>query len=458
MNKLNKEKLLFIFILLNPLFDLISSLFNHLNFANTPSTFIRPLIPLVLIIYIFITDKSIRKKLIIISSIYIIYILVHTLIYKNIITGISYGSVFHEIEYLLNYTYLIFNLLLYGYLFYGNKKDTLKNAVFYNTIFYVSTIYIAILSNSSITSYVEGIGYKGWFNASGAVGAILIISLFIILPYLLKKEIKFIYKALLIVSIIFYLFFLIGSRAGLYGSIILILSFVIASLFDYFINKKRDNKEILSLMLVLAVALTIGYLLFGSNTTERRQELDDMKDDKSHIAYDLEDIKENVDNNLVDTKYMNKEQIKALNSLYDYANDTNLSNIDLRKQQLIYNVYLYKYQHNVLYKLFGNGYLVNFSSLTLEMEEIALFINFGIIGFILYFVPFLSIFIYGAYIGIKYIKRLDSEYIMYMAGIFTSYFIALFSGHIYFNTSVMPVVIIIHILLLNKIKVIKEEI
>jgi len=457
LRKIDKEKWLYIFILLNPIFDLLSSLFNYWGFSYTPSTFLRPILPLIILICIFVTDKKIRKPLFISGLIYMVYALIHLYLYSGIRTGISCGSVMHELQYLSNYTYLMFTLFSFIYVFDKHKKK-LEDMVFYTAVFYISTIYIAIITRTSLPSYVEGTGFKGWFNTSGAVGSVLVISLFILLPYLMKKNMKFIYKFLFIFLTVFYLCFLIGSRVGLIGSILVAGFFVISNIIYYLIHNKKFNiGKYLPIIISSSIVLIVTFILFGSYTLDRRKALNDITDKNIHIAYDLMDIKKKVDNHKVADNYMSESQIKALNSLYDYANKVKMPNVDLRRQQLVYNYYLYQYQDSLSLKLFGNGYLANYSSLTLEMEGIALFFNFGIIGFILFCIPFLSIFFYGIYIGIKRVKSIDVEYMMYVSGIFVSYVISTLAGHVYFNTSVMPAIIIIHLLLVLKIKELKES-
>lgn len=454
-HKIDKEKWLYIFILLNPIFDLLSSLFNYLGFSYTPSTFLRPIMPFIILICIFATDKRTRKPLIISGLVYIVYALIHLYLYSGIRTGISCGTVMHELQYLSNYTYLIFTLFSFIYVFY-NGKNNLESMVLYTSIFYISSIYVAIITNTSLPSYVEGTGYKGWFNTSGAVGSVLVVSLFILIPYLIKKNVKFIYKFLFLFLTIFYLCFLIGSRVGLLGSVLVIGFFVISNIVYYLLHNKKFNiVKYLPIIISSAIVLIVTFILFGSYTLDRRKHLDDITDKNIHIAYDLMDIKKKVDNNQVDKNYMSKAQIRALDSLYNYANKVQMPNVDLRKQQLVYNYYLYQYQNDITLKMFGNGYLANYSSLTLEMEGIALFFNFGILGFILFCVPFLTIFFYGIYIAIKHIKKIDVEYMMYLSGILVSYIISTLAGHVYFNTSVMPAIIIIHVLLIIKIREIK---
>ena len=53
----------------------------------------------------------------------------------------------------------------------------------------------------------------------------------------------------------------------------------------------------------------------------------------------------------------------------------------------------------------------------MEMEIPAFLFNFGIIGFILYFGPFLALFLYFMYFGIRNIRKIDSEYIILVFGL-----------------------------------------
>ena len=88
----------------------------------------------------------------------------------------------------------------------------------------------------------------------------------------------------------------------------------------------------------------------------------------------------------------------------------------------------------------------------------AFLFNFGILGFLLYFGPFLAIFVYGLYFGIRKIKNIDSEYIMYVLGIGLAFAISVFSGYVFFNMSVSTVIAVICALLINKIWSIKKDV
>jgi len=89
------------------------------NTSFSPSTFIRPIIPIILIILIFFKYKF-KLKTIIIGSIYGIYSLGHLYIFNKLNYGISYGTITHELQYIVNYTFLILNLFIFIFIFTPN--------------------------------------------------------------------------------------------------------------------------------------------------------------------------------------------------------------------------------------------------------------------------------------------------------------------------------------------------
>ena len=121
--KFKIEYLIYIYLIISPFLDAFSGVFRSWlpNVKFNPVMIIRPIIPLILLMYIFIKDKKTRKPLVISGVIYVLYGLVHMLIFKNILTGISYGTIFSEGLYILNYTYNIYMLFIIIYFTKKNK-------------------------------------------------------------------------------------------------------------------------------------------------------------------------------------------------------------------------------------------------------------------------------------------------------------------------------------------------
>ena len=179
---------------------------------------------------------------------------------------------------------------------------------------------------------------------------------------------------------------------------------------------------------------------------------------ESHITGSLLEIKQGIENKTLEEGYLSEAQEKSILELYDIANKLNIKNNDQRMQQLIYNVLLVKNQHNILSILFGNGYMNNFRELVLEMEIPAFLLNFGICGFALYFVPFLSIFIYSAYMGIKNIRKISKEYILLLLGVGFAFAISFLAGYTFFNMSTMTIIVVMNTLLMKQTELVKEKI
>lgn len=456
------ENLLYAFIIISPILDMASFIFRNIfNTSISPSTFIRPIIPICIITYIFFKDK-IKLKLIMVSSIYAIYAVVHLIIFNILKTESSYSGIVHELQYLVNYTFMILNLFIYLYTFKKHNTKKLQASVLISITIYIVSIFISIITKTSSSTYIEKMGYKGWFESGNSISAILILSMFILLN--IVKEKKYRYWVIAIIILVgIYLTTLIGTRVGLFGFILTLFLYAAVEIFVAILHKVQLNKNILigSVIAIIAIVVMVGVV--GSTTLQRRKHLENIEGniiDKtnntmSHISGSLLEIKEKIDKNELADGYMSEESKKSILDLYNFANKHNVVNNDMRTQQLVYNFYLVKNQANPLYMLFGNGYMTNYRELVLEMEIPAFLFNFGVIGFTLYFVPMLLIACYSIYIGFKNRKEVDTEYIMLILGLLFSFALAFLSGYTFFNMSTTTIIIVICTLLMLKSKEIK---
>lgn len=468
MKKLNSKNILYLFIIILPILDMSSFIFrNFFNTSFSPSTFIRPIIPIILILIIFFKHKF-KLKTILIGSIYSIYALIHLYVFNKLNYGISYGTPTHELQYLINYSFSILNLFIFLFIFYKEDTKNIAKSILIANGIYILSIYISILTNTSSTTYLEGIGFKGWFESGNSLSTILVLNLFIIFTLFNKlenKKIKIIAFIEIILSGIF-LIFLLGTRTGLFGFILVIGLFLFSKIFilfrDNFFNREKKlekNKKILLIICVLLIILVVGLVLYkGSSFLARRKYLNNLNyeiidsatGNPSCVTGDILNFKEQIETTGIDKNYMPDPMQISINELYDFANKHNIAGTDRRTQQLVYNAYLVKNQSNMFYILFGNGFLNNYGELTLEMEVPALLFNFGILGFVLYFIPFLVLFIYYIYIGIKNIKKIDAEYMFLCSGILLSFVLSFLVGQIFFNSSAMIVIACINTILYNK--------
>ena len=416
------ENILCLFIVLCPVLDMVSFLYRNIFNTNfSPSTFVRPIISIVVIIYLFFTkNKKFKIYSFLTFLLYAVYGGIHLYLFQKVKTGSSYSNIVHEAQYIINYSFMILNLFIYIDVFKEKNTDKLKKSVLYAVSIYIISIFISIFTNTSSNTYLEEkMGYKGWFESGNSIGAILILSIFIYIGYIKDKKYRKIAVPLLILNGIF-LTFLIGTRVGLFGFILVLSFYIIVEILYSLLKNEKVNKKLVIIASISIVAIALLVVIFGSTTLERRKHLKQIEDNivdasleqNSHITGDLLDIKNKIDNNQLENGYMSQSQKESILDLYNIANSLNVSNNDQRMQQLIYNISLVKNQKNIWLILFGNGYMANFRELVLEMEIPAFLFNFGLVGFTLYFVPFLSIFIYGISFAFKYRKKIDDEFIM----------------------------------------------
>lgn len=461
--KLNIENLLAVFIILCPILDIASFIFRNIfNTKISPSTVVRPIIPIIAFIYYFIkADKKYKLKMFGISAIYGIYAIIHLILFTTVKSESSYSSISHELQYLVNYTFMIIILYVFIKTFKEKLTEKLEKATMISVGIYLLSIILSIVTNTMSSTYIEGMGIKGWFESGNSISATLILSMYILLMNKNKKYRKIIISELILMGI--FLTLLIGTRVGLYGYILTIGIFILVKSNIFNINK--TNKKIVIAGGTSIVLIILIICLVGSNTFTRRQHLKDIEanivdssnNEEAHLTGSLMEIKDKIDNKQIDEKYMNEVQQKSVLELYDIANKLQISNNDQRMQQLLYNAILVKNQANPLLILFGNGYMNQFRELVLEMDIPAFLFNFGIIGLFLYFVPFLAIFIYALYWAIKRYKSIDEQYIMYLLGLGLAFALSVFSGYVFFNMSTDSIIIVICVLLLNKVEEVKKE-
>ena len=454
------KNILCLFIIMCPILDMLSFIFrNTFNTSISPSTIIRPIIPIVVIIYLFFkNDKKFKFWTIGIGLVYLIYGVIHLVVFRTAVTGSSYSGITHEAQYIINYTFMILNLFIYIYTFKDNKNvEKLSKSVLIASAIYIVSIFISILTKTSSSTYIEGMGYKGWFESGNSIGSILILSLFIILKYITDKKYRIF--AIIIISLeAIFLTILLGTRVGLLGFIIAIAAYVFSEIVSSLLKKKKINKKTIALGIAIICSILLVIITVGSTTIQRRKHLQDIEknivdnNQESHITGSLLEIKEKIEAGTLEEGYMDEPQKKSIMELYNVANKWQIKNNDQRMQQLIYNTALVKNQKNLIYILFGNGYVANFRELVMEMEVPSLLYNFGIVGFILYLAPFISISLYGIYFGVKNITKIDSEYIMLTLGCLFVFALSFFAGYVFFNSSNMMIIVVLNTLLINKIE------
>ncbi len=474
----NVENILYLFIIICPILDVASFIFrNRFGTSLSISTILRPVLPIIAMVYIFFKDK-IKSKLLVAGLIYGIYATLHLYVFYIIKTDCAYGNVMRELQYIVNYTFMIMNLFLYVYVFLFRNKEKnnntetkirkMKIAILIAFTIYIALMFIAIITGTSSHTYKEdAIGYKGWFESGNSVGAIMILMLFAVLPLLDRKNSRAIriWTAIDVLLSGVYLSTLLGTRVGLFGFALVMFIYIICEIFARLKASKKLNKKIVGIGATIFIVAIIVVMFAGSNLLSRRKLLkerenliyDESLGTSAHVTGDILEIVKKIKAGEVEEKYMSLPTQKAFMDLYNFNNSHNVPYTNMRITQLVYHTALIIEQRNIETILFGNGFMTHYTELIFEMEVPAFLYNFGIYGFILYFVPFATIALYGLYIGIKNIKKINVDMTMNILGVNFAIIVSFLSGYTFFNQSTVAIIIALSTITVYNIKKLKGE-
>ncbi len=410
MNKViknNLSKIISIFILLQPVLDLITGICLHVFSLNLTIGIIIRMLFLLFIMYA--TTFIYKKKL---SLIYYLIVAFYSIIYLIIIGTNSH--LFGQVQGLLRVFY--FPLLLVS--FYDLKDEIkISTATFFTTLtLYLIFIFIPMTLNLGFKSYeITKSGTLGYYNSANEISGIISILtpiVFMMFNSKGKSILKVIYILLYLVVIL-----TIGTKTPLLSLLITIgMTFIYIMIKSY---KDKKYKRILSSFVIIVIGIISLIILIPKTNF--------YKNIKVHLDFlKVKDVTDIMDNgNLID-HFIFSQRVTFLTdrkSIYDNAT----------------------FQE----KLFGIGYYYNDKKDKLiEMDYFDIYINHGIIGFIIFF----SIYLYILVQATKEKRKLDFNLYMLNVSMLLILFLSLFTGHIITAPAVSLIVVVIIMMLQSRKK------
>lgn len=467
-------KLLFIFVLLQPLLDILSTLAN-MNYIINISTYLKPLFVFGLTLYLLFKNPNSKRWIIYIIT-FVIYMFIHLMLIHNLV--IFDNVILQEFRFILNIAYMIALFISFNTLYcysYDKSKllSNMKKCLLYTFIIYTGLFILSIITKTSFLTYSYSdpskLGYRGWYFSGQIFGHALSVVFPISLYTILKPE-KNIFQ-----KIIFILFFvitacLLGTKVPYYIILAVLILYIIIYIFIKIFNKKFkrywDNILIVSFF-AIAMLSVYNYTPVHYNTEINKSNYNNASTD-----YDLNEMsglanfsefdknrEEYPNSDLNETFRFLEWNHKASNILKDKMENKEIHPSENRKKQFLYNKEMFM-NATFKYKLFGTGFLNQVTSVfAIEGDFFMALFNFGLIGFILFlFIP-IYYFIKTTIFILKNIKKCDLEiYMLYMGlGIFFAISLVVGCTYIYTNFSIFLALIIfmlkIKIKLLEDIKV-----
>ena len=410
MNKViknNLSKIISIFILIQPVLDLITGICLHVFSLNLTIGIIIRMLFLLFIMYA--TTFIYKKKL---SLIYYLIVAFYSIIYLiNIGTN---SHLFGQVQGLLRVFY--FPLLLVS--FYDLKDEIkISTATLFTTLtLYLIFIFIPMTLNLGFKSYeITKSGTLGYYNSANEISGIISILtpiVFMVFNSKGKSILKVIYILLYLVVIL-----TIGTKTPLLSLLITIgMTFIYIMIKSY---KDKKYKRILSSFIIIVIGIISLIILIPKTNF--------YKNIKVHLDFlKVEDVTDIIDNgNLID-HFIFSQRVTFLTdrkSIYDNAT----------------------FQE----KLFGIGYYYNGKKdKQVEMDYFDIYLNHGIIGFIIFF----SVYLYILVQTTKIKRKLNFNLYMLNVSMLLILFLSLFTGHIITAPAVSLIVVVIIMMLQNRRK------
>lgn len=450
MNKKKFIHLLILFIAIQPIIDVLTTLsIEVLNTSATFGLFIRVAYMILSTIFIFsqVKDSDLAKK-----SLYYL-ILVGIFIIANFAVNYFYKPnfyLFSEVKFMIKTFYIVITFIsLFLALDYLRKGHTEGKKIFFNVLV-ISALTIgiimavSILTNTSLKSYDwTKIGFTGWFSAGNEIGAICAIMLPLLSYYAITKttSLKKAYKWIPFILIGFSLI-MFGTKVGFLALIGVLLVTIIVLLISIILKKNKPSNKGLSLNLGISFFLLVSLVISTPFTPI-------YKNTFAHLSLLGIDLNQSDETQVEDEPLQN-------NSSSTSINNEQLENLLLSSREIFLENYKEFYSEASLsQKLFGMGYGGNFTEepKMIEMDYFDIFYSFGIVGSILYFLPFIGAALYALRFFLQHFGLVFTpKYALFLSSVMLTLGIAFLAGHVFTAPAVSIYVALIVAYLLTDLK------
>ncbi|MDR4986979.1 hypothetical protein CN491_17205 [Bacillus cereus] len=436
--KSNKfENFLLIFILLQPILDLLTAFCIMVLKIDTTIGVITRLFVMVLSgIYILIQTKN-KGNIKYISYIILVGIVFTIGLINNKFTK-DPMVLTEEIKFIAKALYPFVMLTCYVFVFKSLKEKShskMRDYITYASLIIGVVMVASITTGTDYNSYEwVKLGSRGWFYAGNELGSILAIMCPIVILYSIEKT-KSIGKVYYWIPsiLVVYSLFAIGTKVGvgaIFGSMAIA---VVMCFIQAFTQRKDGKKNVYLLNGFIAMTVFVGILAYtpfspfmknmGFHVQLIEQEQSAKKEEKK---------KEAAKEHKPPVTAQEKEKEKEKEKVAEKKEETQA--IIFSGRQLFEQMYKDFYNEAPMsQKLLGMGYAGNYKEQPklIERDFHDWFYSFGIIGFILLIVPFI-------YFGIKFIvcvftkfrQIFTVKYAMVIAAILLGLGISFMAGHI----------------------------
>ncbi|MBQ6824162.1 MAG: O-antigen ligase family protein [Clostridia bacterium] len=427
------------FILLQPIIDFLTSL--SVRFVEFPLTFgiiVRVLFTGLICFYMLFLYKGKQKKRMVgylIGSVaYGILFIGLNAYFSGVGTVAENGKMFFKIFYFLFVLFFFYaRYLESGHLI----SDKLLTIVF---VEYAVSIFASAVTDTSFVSYEFAEGYVGWFYAANEIGAVVAMLAPVALLYIF--EIKNLWIKLGVGFLVCFTAVYIGTKVPFYSIV-----GAAVMLFVFYGIKTLTARKGWAVLVQGAATLLVLMLLYQINSPMKQNTTVFSGDNfDSHVTDKLESETPDesldeigADGDVISGKgylvlnwFLSDRLYYAENAISAYANA------------------------DTIHKLFGlgNHFQLKDGRTLIEMDFLALLINNGVLGLVLYLIPilyFAALCIFMLFKNIRHILRMQKE-LLYTYVVLIGLGAALVAGHVLVAPAVSVYVAILIVKLYASLK------
>lgn len=429
-SKLMSTKYFLIFILLQPVIDLLTSgSILLLDWKFSFGTIIRSLFLGIMVLYLLYEgSKRIKIYSLILFAAFGINLIVN-FIYKNEF------SFFVEIQYMIRYLYTLMTLLVYITVIDKNSERDINNIIIRYLYYYLIMIILifaaAHISDTVINSYSHHRrGHSGWFFAANDIGNTLGILLPVSIAYAYKmytSKGSILYFITPVAAL--YPLLILGTKGGYFAAVIGLGCAVSAFLYNTIATR---NKQAVKPLLLLSAVMVFSVAIYP----------------KTYVSYNI--------NYVVEVK---TDEGKTIDETKEFVVSGGRENVIEETKEM-------SMKSDTLQKVFGMGFKGNYADFydkgsfvnPIEKDFHELYYYYGGVGFFTYILPILYLLVFSAGKLILNYRKVSPEHMLYLASIGIGLGVANFAGHVLSAPSVGYVLmLVIAVLYKDTIKLEKGE-
>jgi len=498
--KLNLKKFLIIYILVQPIIDVVTSIcVRKINPTLTLGIIVRSVFLFFLAVYSFIIANKKWRKIIfgyfLVLSMFVSVFLIRT------ISSMSFSIIFIQLKALFKIFY--FPSLLMVLVPIMKKINIDAKYLKYTMFGYVTIITLSTIFGMAFDSYADGSGYgkNGLFYAANEIGTILSIlmsSLFmdILKVPVIKNKKEIIKKETINLSILGCVIFSslwMGTKVpflGLVFTIVVSIGVCVINIIRGINIKFYICRTLVLIITFISIFSIIEYTPVGKNLgisankiiknfqesqTEKIEnastnQIEEKNKDKVNQIEEIDKDKVNQLEekgkdkvNQIEEKDKDKVNQIEKSEKKNVSANSNVKNVVLSNRNIYYNNTLEVYKSSSVYsKFLGIGFLDNDNGKVLERKHIEIdyfdiIFCTGLVGAILFFMPLIISLLYIAKLAISRKNVFfDNKVVFYGYSVFIALTIAGMAGHVFTAPSVSFYLAIVIYQLINILKEISD--